>query len=247
MRITGSTMAMATNASAAGTDTSPGPDPNLAATEQSLGTSQDEPLSGRSDSAMARRNSVEAVVQPAASKPPTISTGGMVPLYDSSNAIQPGEWVSIFGANLASGTAVWKGDFPTSLGGTSVLINGKAAYLSMVSPGKSTSSSGRYGSRQSVCSRYHSAGKATSTVTLSLLSPAFELRDARHVSAIIVRSDGRELSLKGRTISWDPPGPASAILRWARRQATWWKFSASGSGRLPLQFRPEKCIQAPRR
>jgi uncharacterized protein (TIGR03437 family) len=36
----------------------------------------------------------------------------------------------------AGGAASWTGNFPTSLGGTSVMIGGKAAYLSFVSPGQ---------------------------------------------------------------------------------------------------------------
>ena len=54
---------------------------------------------------------------------PAITTGGIVP-----GTIQPGEWVSIYGTNLASETATWTGNFPTSLGGTSVTIDGKPAY-----------------------------------------------------------------------------------------------------------------------
>ena len=59
-------------------------------------------------------------------------------------SFQPGfasaTWVSIFGSNFASGTAVWqasdfvKGALPTSLGGVSVTINGNAAYVYYVSP-----------------------------------------------------------------------------------------------------------------
>ena len=60
----------------------------------------------------------------------------VAPNGSSKNTIQPGEWVSIYGANLASGTGVWKGDFPTSLAGTSVTINGRSAFLSFVSPGQ---------------------------------------------------------------------------------------------------------------
>ena len=65
---------------------------------------------------------------------PTISSGGVVPVYSSVSMIQPGEWVSIYGSNLASGTASWTGNFPTALAGTSVTVNGKPAYLSYVSP-----------------------------------------------------------------------------------------------------------------
>ena len=65
---------------------------------------------------------------------PSINAGGIVPVDSTVTTIQPGEWVSIYGTNLASSTVTWNGNFPTSLGGTSVTINGKAAYLSFVSP-----------------------------------------------------------------------------------------------------------------
>ena len=105
--------------------------------------------------------------------------------------IQPGGWVSIYGTNLAAGTAVWSGDFPTSLGGTSVTINGKPAYLSFVSPGQinlQAPDDTATGVVPVVVTT--SAGTATSSVTLFPYSPAFELLDSRHVAAIIVRSDG---------------------------------------------------------
>ncbi len=67
---------------------------------------------------------------------PSIAPAGIVPADSSSSVIQPGEWVSIYGANLASSTSTWTEDFPISLGGTSVKINGKSAYLSLASPGQ---------------------------------------------------------------------------------------------------------------
>jgi uncharacterized protein (TIGR03437 family) len=60
----------------------------------------------------------------------------VVPLYTTATTIHPGEWISIYGSNLASSTAVWTGNFPASLGGTSVTINGKSAYLWFVSSGQ---------------------------------------------------------------------------------------------------------------
>jgi uncharacterized protein (TIGR03437 family) len=65
---------------------------------------------------------------------PLINSGGIAPAGLGYAPIQPGSWVSIFGVNLATTFATWKGDFPTSLGGTSVTIDGKPAYLSYVSP-----------------------------------------------------------------------------------------------------------------
>ena len=42
--------------------------------------------------------------------------------------------VDLWKLDLASGTTLWTGDYPVSLGGTSVTIDGKPAYLSLVSP-----------------------------------------------------------------------------------------------------------------
>ncbi|MBZ5608564.1 MAG: IPT/TIG domain-containing protein [Acidobacteriia bacterium] len=46
----------------------------------------------------------------------------------------PRIWVSIYGNNLAPGSATWTGNFPVSLGSTSVTIDGKPDYLWFVSP-----------------------------------------------------------------------------------------------------------------
>lgn len=43
---------------------------------------------------------------------PVVNPGGIVPVYSTSNTIQPGEWVSIYGTTLASGTTVWSGISP---------------------------------------------------------------------------------------------------------------------------------------
>ena len=67
---------------------------------------------------------------------PTIALGGVGPLYGVPSAgIQPGSFVSIYGTNLITGQApvYWNGDFPTSLGGTSVTINNNLAYLAYIS------------------------------------------------------------------------------------------------------------------
>ena len=69
--------------------------------------------------AMAHRNSgslfanAAAIAQASQALMPVIATGGIVPAYGSASIIQPGEWVSIYGVHLATGTSVWKGDFPS--------------------------------------------------------------------------------------------------------------------------------------
>jgi uncharacterized protein (TIGR03437 family) len=57
----------------------------------------------------------------------------------SSPTIAPETFMSIFGTNLASTTASWDiagNQLPTTLGGTSVLVNGNSAYIVYVSPGQ---------------------------------------------------------------------------------------------------------------
>jgi virginiamycin B lyase len=122
---------------------------------------------------------------------PSINAGGIVPVDSTVNTIQPGEWVSIFGTNLASSTLTWNGNFATSLGGTSVTINGKAAYLSFVSSGQinvQAPDDTATGIVPVVVTT--SSGSATSTVTLAQFGPSFLLLDAKHVAGIVVRSNG---------------------------------------------------------
>lgn len=122
---------------------------------------------------------------------PGISPAGIVPVYSTASTIQPGSWVSIYGKNLAVSTATWDGKFPTSLGGTSVTINGKPAYLWYVSPGQINlqapmdTASGPV--PVVVTTPY---GASSSTVTLASAAPSFSLLDGKHVAGIILRQDG---------------------------------------------------------
>jgi uncharacterized protein (TIGR03437 family) len=122
---------------------------------------------------------------------PTISPGGIVPIYSSTGIIQAGEWVSLFGTNLATKITTWNGDFPTSLGSTSVTVNGKPAYLWFVSPGQinmQVPDDATTGNVPVVVTT--PGGKATATVTVARLAPALMRLDATHVTGIILRSDG---------------------------------------------------------
>ena len=142
--------------------------------------------------------------------PPSIASGGVVPVAGSTPIIQVGEWASIFGANLASGTTTWTGNFPTSLGGTSVTINGQAAYLSFVSPGQINFQVPNVTATGSVPVMVTTAaGSATSTVTLAQFSPTFFLLDTKHVAGIILRSNGSGAYGGG---SYDIIGPTGTSL-----------------------------------
>ena len=141
---------------------------------------------------------------------PAIFSGGIVPVFSTTGIVAPGEWVSIYGRNLASGTSTWTGNFPTSLGGTSVTIDGTAAYLSFVSPGQidlQVPNDAATGSVPVVVKT--AAGSAASSVTLAAFSPSFCLLDAKHVAAIIPRSDGSGAYGGG---SYDLLGPTGTSL-----------------------------------
>jgi uncharacterized protein (TIGR03437 family) len=141
---------------------------------------------------------------------PAIASGGIVPVASSAGMVQPGEWVSIYGTNLATTIATWMGDFPTSLAGTSVTIDGKPAYLSFVSPGQidlQVPNDTATGAVPVVVMT--ASGSATSTVTLAQFGPSFFLLDAKHVAGIILRSDGSGTYGRG---TYDIIGPTGTSL-----------------------------------
>jgi uncharacterized protein (TIGR03437 family) len=134
---------------------------------------------------------VRALTPTGSNSPPVISADGIVPVSGTAPTIQPGEWVSIYGSNISDTTATWTGTFPRTLGGTSVAINGKDAYLSYVSPEQinlQAPDDSKIGSVRVVVTTTN--GSTTSTVTLAEFAPSFFLRDSKHVAGIISRTDG---------------------------------------------------------
>ena len=139
---------------------------------------------------------------------PAILPGGIAPA-----TIQPGEWVSIYGNNLATSTATWNGDFPTSLGGARVTIDGAAAYLSYASASQinvQAPADTATGPVSVVVTT--AAGVAKSTATLAAFSPEFFLLDATHVAGIILRSNGQGAYGGG---AYDIIGPTGTSLGYA--------------------------------
>lgn len=71
---------------------------------------------------------------------PVISPGGVVNAASGLAGVTPGAWISIFGSNLAPNSLaagasdIVNGILPTKLGGVSVQIDGKAAFILYVSP-----------------------------------------------------------------------------------------------------------------
>jgi uncharacterized protein (TIGR03437 family) len=202
--VTGSAVAMATGAGAGIQDVTAKTIPNL------LTAKRPSQHTARWDSGLSFETEPSGPTQASQSKLPVIAAGGIVPLFSKVSIIQPGEWVSIYGANLASGTAVWNGNFPTSLGGTSVQINGKPAFLSLVSPTQINLQAPDDTARGPVSVVVTTgAGVARSTVTLSQVSPSFLLLDPTHVRALILRPDGSGAYGTG---AYDIVGPAGNCL-----------------------------------
>ena len=139
---------------------------------------------------------------------PVIAPGQVVPVYSSTPIVQPGSWVSVYGSDLASGTSLWNGDFPTNLGGTSVTIDGKSAYLWFVSPTQinlqvpDDATSGMVSVVVTTAS-----GTATSTVMLAPQGPSFSLLgDGKHVVGEILTTNGT-----GAYGSYDLVGPSNTF------------------------------------
>lgn len=122
---------------------------------------------------------------------PFIASGGIVPIYSSVSTVQPGSWISIYGASLASSTAEWSGDFPTTLAGTSVSINNQPAYLSYVSPNLINAQAPDDSTTGPVSVTVATAGgTASGLVSLSRFGPSLALLDSRYAVAQIATPDG---------------------------------------------------------
>ena len=142
---------------------------------------------------------------------PAIRAGGVVALNTTVSTIQPGAWFTIYGNDLAPQTAVWQGDFPTTLEGTSVKVNGKDAYLWFVSPTQINLQAPDQLNTTGMASVVVTtpAGTTTSSVSLAAASPSFNLLDDRHVAAIILRLDGKGAFGAG---TYDVVGPTGSAL-----------------------------------
>jgi uncharacterized protein (TIGR03437 family) len=119
-------------------------------------------------------------------QPPTIYTSGVVPACGKSTSVQSGSWISLYGTNFSQTTAVWNGDFPTKLAGTTVTIDGKPAYIWYVSPGQinvQAPDDNTFGAVSVVVTTPY--GSFSSTVTLAQYAPCFSVLDGTHAAAIV--------------------------------------------------------------
>lgn len=86
---------------------------------------------------------IRALIPAVSTQLPSITAGGVVSAsaFGEFNAISPGDWIEIYGTNLASGTTTWAGSnfngntAPTSLNGTTVTIGSASAFVEYADPG----------------------------------------------------------------------------------------------------------------
>lgn len=146
---------------------------------------------------------------------PAISPGGIVPLFGTAPAIEPGSWISIYGTNLISGSVPesWAGNYPMILGGTSVAIDNKPAFLAYASATQLNLQAPDDAIRGAVnVTVTTGTGSTTGTVMLADQSPSFSLLgDGKHVAGIIVRPDGSGAYGSGVN-SYDIIGPTGTSL-----------------------------------
>ena len=110
---------------------------------------------GKTDSGYAATLNLAVNLQAPASALPSIASGGVANAASGAVGVAPGAWISLYGANLATAARalaasdIVNNAIPAVLGGVSVQINGKAAFVDYISaaqinvlaPGDSTSGS----------------------------------------------------------------------------------------------------------
>lgn len=120
---------------------------------------------------------------------PEITSGGVVPVFSTASTIAPGAWISIYGTGLASSTTSWNGNFPQMLGGTTVTIDSRPAYLWFVSPTQinvQVPDDNATGQVSVVVTTAN--GSFTTSVNMEPYAPSFSLLNAKYPVAIVPTS-----------------------------------------------------------
>jgi uncharacterized protein (TIGR03437 family) len=125
---------------------------------------------------------------------PTISSGGVVPIFSSATTVEQGSWISIFGTNFASTTSLWDGvtfPIPTTLGGVSVTIDSIPAYMYVVSPTQINVQVPNDTTTGSVPVAVTTlSGTATASVTLGAYAPSFSIYGGKYAASLVVNAGG---------------------------------------------------------
>ena len=149
---------------------------------------------GDNTSGYAATITLGAAFQTPTASAPTISSGGVGNAVSGAAGVNPGAWISIYGSALATTSrALASSDLvnntlPTTLGGVSVQINGKAAYMQYVSPGQINVLAPADNTQGSVAVTVtNAAGTSNSTAVSAAVLPGLSVL-SNYVRAI--RSDG---------------------------------------------------------
>jgi uncharacterized protein (TIGR03437 family) len=103
---------------------------------------------------------------------------------------------------------LWAGNFPTSLGGVTVTINNKPAYIWLVSPTQINLQAPDDAATGTVnVTVTNPGGSASSTVTLDQYGPSFSLFDAKYAAALVATPGAAGSSGAG----YDLIGPTGAL------------------------------------
>lgn len=155
------------------------------------------------------------------SPPASITPNGIVPVFTDTPLIQPGSWISIYGTNLAAATALWNGDFPTTLGGVTVTINGKPGYFWFVSSGQLNLQAPDDTTRGCVPVVIStSRGTVSTSVELANVSASLSLLDGTYVAAVIPTPNGGGAYAGGTYDLAGPVGRFAFATRPAKRGET---------------------------
>jgi len=140
----------------------------------------------------------------------TVNPSGIVPVYTDTPVVQPGSWISIYGNNLANATAIWNGDFPTTLGNVTVTINNKPAYFWFVSAGQINLQAPDDTASGCVPVVVNTPnGTVTTAVDLESISPSFSLEpNSTYAAAVILTPNGSGAYGGG---TYDLAGPVGAF------------------------------------
>ena len=172
-----------------------------------------------------------SLATPAAAAP-LIAAGGVGNAFSGAAGVSPNSWISIYGSDLSSTTRTLAnsdlvgGAIPQSLGGASLQINGKAAYVAYVSPGQINVLAPADTSAGSVAvSATNAAGTSNSvTATMSDVLPGLAalsnyVRAVRYPDGAIVNGTGNAES-GFTTTACRAPGDVLALVRhgiWSHR------------------------------
>ena len=170
-------------------------------------------------------NSYTLTPQASTPAPKLSATAPVIQSFLGGTRMSPGAWIEINGTNLAPSVKVWtdllgNNIAPTTINGVSVNVDGKAAFLSLISPDliKAQVPDG-VGLGQVPVEVVTDGGRVSTSITATITSPAlyttpaFNLAGVQYVGALF--SDGAVAGKEGLAQGSRPPKPGEIIVLFA--------------------------------